>query len=182
MLGRFLHAIAYSTACISMLIIFIGIVLYGSTFVANRIVIDLSEMISPRSTEADELFTTVTALKIPMITNILSQSAIVDWRVNSELMISGPGISTEEAYHQWGDIPQLEVPITDLGSTPPVYLFLRLSNEARADTLVDALVTQGLSAYYVSNGASQFDVFAGPVNNLNPESSLMRYLLSIGFH
>ncbi len=109
----------------------------------------------------------------------ISRHEQIDWTIDADLIASGPGVIYADELYLWPSVP--EQFSTDLATdVQPVFLRLRLFDSERAVALVETLNSAGLSSYILEEGGS-IDVHAGPVNNLDPSSPLLDYLLSLGF-
>lgn len=109
----------------------------------------------------------------------ISRLEPIDWAINAELIASGPGVVYADELYLWPSAP--EHFSADLATdVQPVFLRVSLYDLEQANALVETLNRAGLSSYVLQEGPS-FDVHAGPVNNLNPSSAILDYLLSLGF-
>ena len=118
--------------------------------------------------------------KLPFLVDFQSMTTEINWNIDDEYIASGPGITYENDPYLYMS-ESLSKKIQQSLNDSPVFMSRIVSNTSQANTLVEYLVQLGFSSYQIERSASAVEVFAGPVNNLEPGSPAIELLLSLGF-
>lgn len=118
--------------------------------------------------------------KLPFLLDFQSMATEINWNINDEHIASGPGITYENDPYLYMSESLSKKSQQSLNDSP-VFMSRTVSNTNQAKALVDYLVQLGFSSYQIERSASEVEVFAGPVNNLEPGSPAIELLLSLGF-
>ncbi|RIY41055.1 hypothetical protein [Neopusillimonas maritima] len=118
--------------------------------------------------------------KLPLLLDFQSIATEIDWNINDENIASGPGITYENDPYLYMS-ESLSINTQKNLNDSPVFMSRIVGNMSQANVLVEYLVQLGFSSYQIERSGYEIEVFAGPVNNLEPGSPAIELLLSLGF-